>query len=194
MCPRLGIEPATLWFPGRHSVHWATPARVASAPEQIHSSLRRRKRAVLLGTIASLSVCHKLLYSGGFQTYLALSHRKKYILHTLLTCIQQKEKFRKQHLDLQHTIHSDIFCSFYFISLKKKKCGHNPLNAFHDSLVGRYHRCEKYCSPRACWQTEGRGRPDASKRRELGKNCLKSQPGTFPEEPLLTLPFFYRLY
>ena len=121
MCPRLGIEPATLWFPGRHSVHWATPARVASAPEQIHSSLRRRKRAVLLGTIASLSVCHKLLYSGGFQTYLALSHRKKYILHTLLTCIQQKEKFRKQHLDLQHTIHSDIFCSFYFISLKKKK-------------------------------------------------------------------------
>ena len=24
---RLGIEPATLWFAGRHSVHWATPAR-----------------------------------------------------------------------------------------------------------------------------------------------------------------------
>ena len=23
----LGIEAATLWFPGRHSIHWATPAR-----------------------------------------------------------------------------------------------------------------------------------------------------------------------
>ena len=27
MCPRLGIEPATHWFTGRGSVHWATPAR-----------------------------------------------------------------------------------------------------------------------------------------------------------------------
>ena len=27
MCPRLGIKPATLWFTGWHSVHWATPAR-----------------------------------------------------------------------------------------------------------------------------------------------------------------------
>ena len=26
----LGIEPATLWFAGRHSIHWATSARVAS--------------------------------------------------------------------------------------------------------------------------------------------------------------------
>ena len=26
--PWLGIEPATLWLAGRHSVHWATPARV----------------------------------------------------------------------------------------------------------------------------------------------------------------------
>ena len=26
--PWLGIEPATLWFTCRHSVHWATPARV----------------------------------------------------------------------------------------------------------------------------------------------------------------------
>ena len=26
--PWLGIEPATLWFPGQHSIHWATPARV----------------------------------------------------------------------------------------------------------------------------------------------------------------------
>ena len=25
--PWLGIEPATLWFTGQHSVHWATPAR-----------------------------------------------------------------------------------------------------------------------------------------------------------------------
>ena len=25
--PRLGIEPATLWFAGWHSIHWATPAR-----------------------------------------------------------------------------------------------------------------------------------------------------------------------
>ena len=25
--PWLGIEPATLWFTGRHSTHWATPAR-----------------------------------------------------------------------------------------------------------------------------------------------------------------------
>ena len=25
--PWLGIEPATLWFTGRHSIHWATPAR-----------------------------------------------------------------------------------------------------------------------------------------------------------------------
>ena len=27
MCPRLGIELATLWFTGRHSIHWAIPAR-----------------------------------------------------------------------------------------------------------------------------------------------------------------------
>ena len=26
-CPDLGIEPATFWFVGRHSVHCATPAR-----------------------------------------------------------------------------------------------------------------------------------------------------------------------
>ena len=25
--PWLGIEPATLWFPGKHSLHWAVPAR-----------------------------------------------------------------------------------------------------------------------------------------------------------------------
>ena len=25
--PWLGIEPATLWFAGRHSIHWAAPAR-----------------------------------------------------------------------------------------------------------------------------------------------------------------------
>ena len=25
-CPRLGIEPATFWFAGRHSIYWATPA------------------------------------------------------------------------------------------------------------------------------------------------------------------------
>ena len=27
MYPRLGIELATLWLAGRHSIHWATPAR-----------------------------------------------------------------------------------------------------------------------------------------------------------------------
>ena len=27
VCPRLGIEPATLWFAGQHSIYWATPAR-----------------------------------------------------------------------------------------------------------------------------------------------------------------------
>ena len=30
MCPRLGIKPATLWFTGQHSVHWATQARTDS--------------------------------------------------------------------------------------------------------------------------------------------------------------------
>ena len=25
--PWLGIQPATLWFAGRHSIHWATSAR-----------------------------------------------------------------------------------------------------------------------------------------------------------------------
>ena len=28
--PWLGIEPATLWFTGQHSIHWATPARAKS--------------------------------------------------------------------------------------------------------------------------------------------------------------------
>ena len=28
--PSLGMEPATLWFAGQHSIHWATPARVRS--------------------------------------------------------------------------------------------------------------------------------------------------------------------
>ena len=27
MCPRLGIEPVTLWFSGQGSINWATPAR-----------------------------------------------------------------------------------------------------------------------------------------------------------------------
>ena len=27
MCPRSGIELATHWFTGQHSIHWATPAR-----------------------------------------------------------------------------------------------------------------------------------------------------------------------
>ena len=27
MCPRLGIEPATLWFAGPGSIHWTPPAR-----------------------------------------------------------------------------------------------------------------------------------------------------------------------
>ena len=27
MCPDLGIKPATFWFAGQHSIHWATPAR-----------------------------------------------------------------------------------------------------------------------------------------------------------------------
>ena len=27
--PWLGIEPATLWYTGQHSIHWATPARAA---------------------------------------------------------------------------------------------------------------------------------------------------------------------
>ena len=26
-CALLGIEPVTLWFTGRHSIHWATPAK-----------------------------------------------------------------------------------------------------------------------------------------------------------------------
>ena len=29
--PWLGIKPATLWFPGLRSVHWATPARAEAA-------------------------------------------------------------------------------------------------------------------------------------------------------------------
>ena len=31
MCPRLGMEPMTLWFAGSHSIHWATPARALSS-------------------------------------------------------------------------------------------------------------------------------------------------------------------
>ena len=27
MCPRMGIEPVTLWIAGQHSIHGATPAR-----------------------------------------------------------------------------------------------------------------------------------------------------------------------
>ena len=27
ICPRLRMEPATLWFTGQHLIHWATPAR-----------------------------------------------------------------------------------------------------------------------------------------------------------------------
>ena len=27
MCPRLGIKLEALWFPGQHSIHWATPGR-----------------------------------------------------------------------------------------------------------------------------------------------------------------------
>ena len=29
--PWLGIEPATLWFAGLHSIHWATPVRTTAA-------------------------------------------------------------------------------------------------------------------------------------------------------------------
>ena len=39
--PWLGIKPATFWFTGRHSIHWATPAR---AP-----FLNSLRRAIILG-------------------------------------------------------------------------------------------------------------------------------------------------
>ena len=31
MCPRLGIQPATSWFTGWRSIHWATPARAQNS-------------------------------------------------------------------------------------------------------------------------------------------------------------------
>ena len=34
--PRLGIEPATLWFTGLHSIHQTTPARVRNSVFSIH--------------------------------------------------------------------------------------------------------------------------------------------------------------
>ena len=33
MCPRLGIEPVTLWFTAWHSIHWATPAMAEMSSE-----------------------------------------------------------------------------------------------------------------------------------------------------------------
>ena len=42
MSPRLGIEPATLWFTGWHSVHWATAAK-ANIFNFITFRERRRK-------------------------------------------------------------------------------------------------------------------------------------------------------
>ena len=36
--PWLGIEPATLWFTGQHSIHWATPARALCMYYFIYSS------------------------------------------------------------------------------------------------------------------------------------------------------------
>ena len=33
--PWLGIEPATLWFAGPHTVHWATPARAETFSKKI---------------------------------------------------------------------------------------------------------------------------------------------------------------
>ena len=37
--PRLGIEPATFWFSGRHSIHWATPARAGGVSYSCHNKL-----------------------------------------------------------------------------------------------------------------------------------------------------------
>lgn len=95
----------------------------ASIPEQNHSSLSKDKEQsgywILLLT---LSVCYRVLCSGGFQTYLTVSHKKKkYILYTLHTCIHQKEKFYKTIFRLTTciTLWFFLFLLFYFI---KKKC------------------------------------------------------------------------
>ena len=39
LMPWLGIEPATLWFAGRHSIHWATPARASFNTFKAYSSV-----------------------------------------------------------------------------------------------------------------------------------------------------------
>ena len=42
-CPRLGIEPATLWFAGWHSIHWATPVRCSAIfAEEYTSTVHKR--------------------------------------------------------------------------------------------------------------------------------------------------------
>ena len=51
--PWLGIEPATLWFAGRHSIHWATPAR---DNERILKAARKEQKVTYKGVPIRLSV------------------------------------------------------------------------------------------------------------------------------------------
>ena len=41
--PWLGIEPATLWFTGRSSIHWATPTRAYLVSWMVETSLLREE-------------------------------------------------------------------------------------------------------------------------------------------------------
>ena len=42
--PWLGIKPATFWFTGRHSIHWATPARALMKSLKLTSVWRKYER------------------------------------------------------------------------------------------------------------------------------------------------------
>ena len=49
--PRLGIKPATLWFAGQHSIHWAIPARAADISLCVKMEYHYHNNFVLLHTL-----------------------------------------------------------------------------------------------------------------------------------------------
>ena len=89
--PRPGIKPATLWFTGRHSVHWATPAWAVQHLFPFSSSKAiGRFICFPFGTLGSLEV---LLGSSCFSKTLLTKGKNFSHLHSdLLTHIAKKKK------------------------------------------------------------------------------------------------------
>ena len=89
MWRRLGIEPATLWFTGRHSIHWVTPAMAKIDFFKAHKEFILTKASNILKyqTVLSNPIpeeLHKYDWMNGWQIF-----QKTWFL--VLRCTVQKK-------------------------------------------------------------------------------------------------------